>query len=271
LGSGTGAGFDGERALELVATQQRFGPRVPGTEAHRRAGDWILAELERLGWKTEEQVFTYRGVEVRNLIGKREGAGGPGWVLLGAHYDTRPRADRDPDDPEGFVPGANDGASGVAVLLELARVLPFQEERGGRVWMVFFDAEDSGGIGGWDWIVGSSHFAEALVAEPEAVVVVDMVGDKDLELYWESNSDPDLRADIWAVAQVNGASAFIPKLKYSILDDHVPFRARGIAAVDIIDFDYPYWHTREDTLDKISAESLEQVGTTLQRWILDRD
>jgi Zn-dependent M28 family amino/carboxypeptidase len=179
-------------------------------------------------------------------------------------------ADEDPDPAKQFdpVPGANDGASGVAVLLELARVLP---DNSVPVWLVFFDAEDNGRIEGWDWILGSQAFVEELDFHPEAVVIVDMIGDAVQDIYIERNSNPALVNEIWGIAAELGyQKSFIATAKHSMLDDHTPFIRAGIPAIDIIDFDYPYWHTTEDTVDKVSAESLEAVGKTLQEWISRR-
>lgn len=256
--------FNGERAFRLAAAQMALGPRVPGSEAHTQAGDLIGSELAAAGWTVRFQPFEHNGVRLRNIQGSA-GEGKP-HLLLGAHYDTRPAADQDPFDPSVPVPGANDGASGVAVLLELADALA-AESLTCRVDLVFFDAEDGGDLPGWDWILGSTRYAETLQERPDAVVIVDMVGDRDLQLYLERSSDQALAAEIWATAAEVGATAFIPEPRYSILDDHTPFLRLGLPAVDIIDFDYPYWHTAEDTLDKISAESLEQVGRTLQAWL----
>ncbi len=261
--------FDGERARAAVADQVALGPRVPGTDAHERAGDYILANLQAAGLETETQVFTDQGISLRNLVGRAGAAHGP-LVILGAHYDTRPVADRDPTDPSVPTPGANDGASGVAVLLELARVLPV-DSFGFRLWLVFFDAEDGGGLPGGEWIVGSRAFAASLGERPGAVIVVDMVGDADLQLPHEARSDEALSTAIWETAARLGSPAFVAQPGSSILDDHVPFLELGIPAVDIIDIDYPYWHTREDTLDKVSAESLAQVGWTLQTWLTELD
>ena len=257
--------FDGERAYELAVTQLEFGARIPGTEAHRQEEAWILARLAEANWRTETQSFPYGTVEGHNLIGCGGAEEGDA-ILLGAHYDTRPRADRDRVHPTSPVPGANDGASGVAVLLELARVLdPSSLDR--PLWLVFFDAEDGGDLDQTEWIVGSTWFAETMEVRPAAVVIVDMVGDADLQLYYERNSDPALAASIWETAAGLGHPAFIARDGRSILDDHRPFLRLGIPAVDIIDFDYPYWHTTQDTLDRISPQSLEQVGRTLEAWL----
>jgi len=257
--------FDGQRAYELVAQQLEFGPRIPGSDGSRRAGEWIQQELKEAGWEIKIQSFNYHGIELRNFIGMAGPADDPP-VVLGAHYDTRPKADQDPSDPAAPVPGANDGGSGVAVLLELAAAMP-PDTLPRAVWMVFFDAEDSGGIEGWDWILGSSHLVETLEAEIESAVVVDMVGDADLRLPLELNSTGTLQQEIWLTAQTLGYSAFVAEPGPSILDDHTPFLRAGIPAVDIIDFEYPPWHTQADTLDKVSPASLEQVGRTLQTWL----
>jgi glutaminyl-peptide cyclotransferase len=256
--------FNGERAMADVENQMAFGPRPTGSEASVLTGDYILSELAEAGWETDTQPFEYQGVQARNLIGRSSPGESSRVYILGAHYDTRRRADRDSNSPDAPVPGANDGASGVAVLLELARVVDLSAVDG-SVWLVFFDAEDNGHLDGWDWIIGSRRFAESLDFQPEYVIVVDMIGDADQNIYLESNSDPALQDHIWKIAaQLGYADYFIPEVRHSMLDDHTPFLERGITAVDIIDFDYPYWHTVDDTADKVSAESLERVGRTLE-------
>lgn len=260
--------FDGERALSLVEQQMDFGYRIPASEAHQKTGDWILAELIKAGWETDEQYFRYGHLHGRNIIGKAGRTGGD-LILFGTHYDTRPYADRDPYHPDQPVPGANDGASGVAVLLELARVLQTKlMER--SIWMVFFDLEDSGRIDEMEYAAGSTYFVKTLAQKPDAVVIVDMVGDADLQLYFEVNSDMGLYAEIWQLAHEHDFEAFISQPKYAVLDDHIPFIQLGIPSVILIDFTYPYWHTTEDTIDKIAANSLEQVGRTLQLWLAAR-
>jgi glutaminyl-peptide cyclotransferase len=256
--------FSGSLAYLHVEEQCALGPRLVGSEASRQTASYIEAQLEGRAWSVEFQDFLYRDVPVRNIVGKR--GRGP-LVILGAHYDTRALADRDSANPLQPVLGANDGASGVAVLLELARVLDVQ--RAGReIWLVFFDAEDQGGIDGWPFSVGAAYMANNLAAQPEAVIVVDMVGDADQSIYWEGNSDPELLRLLWSVAHdLDYAGSFIPEQRYTIIDDHVPFRLKGFAAVDIIDFDYRYWHTTQDTPDKVSAASLERVGRVLEEWL----
>ena len=262
--------FSGAQALLWVTKQCDLGPRITGTEANLKAGDMILETLEDLGWSTREQLFPYQGVQVRNLLAwKGEGPA----VLLGAHYDSRRSADR--EDPSQPVPGANDGASGVAVLLELARVLDWARvDR--TVYLAFFDAEDNGELDGWEWIVGSTymaaHWGEEGEPDLDAMVLVDMIGDADQQIYYERNSDPALSAELWSIADGLGyGNRIIPRPKYAMIDDHIPFARLGVPAADMIDFDYAYFHTTQDTPDKVSAESLEAVGRTLEVWLEGRE
>jgi Zn-dependent M28 family amino/carboxypeptidase len=259
------ASFDGLQAYADVQTQVAFGPRMPGSDGHAQVQAWMRAELESAGWQVEVQESEALGHAIQNIVAKRGDASPQ--IILGAHYDTRMVADNDPDfaNHKQPVPGANDGASGVAVLLELARNLP---EDSVPTWLVFFDAEDNGRIKGWDWILGSREFMKHNVIQPRAVVIVDMIGDADLNIYKEHNSNPELTDEIWGVANSLGyGQQFIADYKFSMIDDHTPFIEAGIPAVDIIDFDYPYWHTLADTPDKVSAASLEAVGRTLWTWV----
>jgi Zn-dependent M28 family amino/carboxypeptidase len=259
-------GFDGGRAYSHVMTQLSFGPRIPGTEGNRKAGDYIAEQLKLAGWSVEFQEFKYMNMSIRNLIARANLGRGP-IIVLGAHYDTRRWADQDTTFPRDPVPGANDGASGVAVLLELARVLDLGRIRH-EIWLAFFDAEDNGGIDGWDWIVGSTHMAGSLSTLPRAMILVDMVGDADQQIYLEANSDEALSQKIWATAaQLGYGNYFRPEVRWHLVDDHIPFARLGVPAVDIIDFDYEYWHTTADTADKISPESLERVGRTLLTYL----
>lgn len=262
--------FDGEKALEKVAYQVALGPRFHGSEGHRIIQQWIAEELLEYGWNVEIQEEDYEGKTVRNIIAYRQNlyTTEQEWVILGAHYDTRMVSDQDPEPTRQLEPGlgANDGGSGVAVLLEIARILPVLPDT--DVWLVFFDAEDNGRLPGWEWIVGSTIFVESLENRPDKVVIVDMVGDADQNIYIEKSSDPELVAEIWQTAADLGIDTFIAEPKHHILDDHTPFLMNEIPAIDIIDFSYPYWHTTQDTLDKISAQSLKNVGDVLVDWLL---
>ena len=265
----TPAEFDGNNAFGYAQSQIEFGPRTPGSEGHQQTIDLITKEMLSNGWKIEIQSEEQNGILIQNIIAKNDVAIDQPWIIIGAHYDTRFFADNDPDIEKQMqpVPGANDGASGVAVLLELARVLP--DDLNKNIWLVFFDTEDQGNIEGWDWILGSRSFVKTLEKKPDAVVILDMIGDKDLNVYFERNSNVDLQKEVWDIAASLGYSEqFIPDYKYSMLDDHTPFLENEIVAIDIIDFDYPFWHTTQDTIDKISPESLEIIGKTIYHWLL---
>ena len=263
--------FDGERAFKDLEYQVSLGPRVIGSDAHQKVREWIIESNKELGWQVDDQNLTFNDQEVHNIISKREGNDDAPWIIIGAHYDSRSNADKDPNIENHNQPvlGANDGASGVAVLMELARVIPKNIK--GRIWLVYFDAEDNGNLPGGEWIVGSRAFVNTLEGEPDAVVVVDMIGDADLNIFMERYSDQELTEDIWEIAAKLGyENQFIPQLKYQIIDDHLPFVRAGIPAIDIIDFDYPYWHTVDDTLDKVSPESLQIVGDVVLTWLVSR-
>ena len=257
--------YDGKRAYQDVVSQVAFGPRVPDSMAHAETIAYIQAELRKAGWQVEIQDTTWHGFAIQNIIASRTNQ--TPQIILGAHYDSRLLADQDPG-PGRYspVPGANDGASGVAVLLELARTLP---KNSIPTWLVFFDAEDDGGIDGREWIMGSQAFVAALTFHPRAAIIVDMVGDTNLNIYIEKNSNSALVAEIWGqAAKLGFKNQFIPIAKYGMEDDHTPFLSAGIPAVDIIDFDYPYWHTAADTPDKVSSKSLQIVGETIAAWII---
>ena len=261
--------FDGERALEDVKTQVAFGPRIPGSTAHAKILGWMRSELEAAGWQVQIQQSESMGHPIQNLLAYRTLE--PPQILLGEHYDSRLWANHDPDSTKQHdpVPGADDGASGVAVLLGLAHTLP---KNSVPVWLVFFDAEDNGEIPGWDWLLGSKAFVANMDIKPREMILVDMVGGINLSLPIEGNSTPELSNSIWQTAADLGyGNVFIPQTKYYIEDDHIPFLQAGIPSVDIIDIDYPYWHTTSDTPDHISAQSLQIVGNVLWTWITRQD
>ena len=278
--------FDGKYAYdEYLNAQMQFGIRPAGSVALRATGDYILNELQKSGWQTETQEFNYRETPIRNIIAKTNVGQGP-IIILGAHYDTRPRANMDKQNPDAPVPGANDGASGAAVLLELARALDTTKLKN-EVWLAFFDAEDNGGLSAcdlrvtemqaptalcdtnkWQWSIGAEHVAKNLKTNPAAVIILDMIGDANQDIYYERNSDADLQQELWNIAaQLGYRQWFIPEYRWSMTDDHTPFLQRGIRAVDMIDFDYPPWHTTQDTADKVSADSLERVGRVIETWL----
>ncbi len=263
--------FDGARALEDAIYQVNLGPRIPGSEAHQKTINWLNSRLTQNGWTTSLQRGMVKDHEINNLIA--EFGDGKPWIILGAHFDTRPISNREVDLEKIStpVPGANDGASGVSVLLEISRILPdFLRKNGieGKVSLVFFDMEESGGIAGKEYSQGSSYYVEQLVELPDSVVIVDMIGDRDLNIYKERSSNQALGDEIWNMAEQSGYKEyFLPMAKYRLLDDHTPFINAGIPTVLVIDFDYVYWHTNEDTPDKISQRSLRIVGETLMTWL----
>ena len=260
--------FDGERAWLDVAAQLEFGPRHVGTEGHEKIRQWIKDSLAEANWQVELVEGTYKGTQIQNIVATR-GDFDPElpWVTFGAHYDTRKYADQDPDPAlrQEPVMGANDGASGVAVLLEMARTIP--QDLDVNISLVFFDAEDNGGIDDWEWIVGSQLYVEALTQYPDKFILVDMVGDVDQNILFEQSSDLLLAGEVWDVARQLGIDTFIFEQRGPIIDDHTPFLRQGVSAIDIIDFEYPFWHTTHDTLDKVSAESLQNVGLVLIEWL----
>jgi glutaminyl-peptide cyclotransferase len=261
--------FDGDRAYQDVMTQVAFGPRIPGSQAHAKTLDWLRSNLESLGWQVQIQQSELLDHPIQNLIAFRTQQ--QPQYILGAHYDTRIFADHDPDPSKQRLPtpGANNGASGVAVLLELARSLPTDAP---SVWLVFFDAEDNGKIPGWDWILGSKAFVTDMAAKPRAMVLVDMVGGTNSTFYMDGNSDIQLRDSIWDTAAGLGyKDVFVPHVKYNILDDHIPFLQAGIPSVDIIDIDDKYWLTTSDTPEHVSPKTLRIVGSVLWTWLTQQN
>lgn len=252
-----------------LAFQVNCGSRTPGSACHQRIQEWIILSLKEQKWQVETQSFSYGQIQGTNIIGKY--GNGADFIIFGAHYDSRFTSDQEKQVNlrEQPVPGANDGASGVALLLLLSREIPRQISPAEQtIWLVFFDLEDNGDYPGWDWILGSTAFAGSLTKTPSAVIVVDMIGDRDLNIYMEQYSTPELSREIWQTAhQLGYEEFFISQLKYRMIDDHLPFVQRGFPTSLLIDFDYPYWHTTQDTLDKVSAHSVLIVYDTLINWI----
>lgn len=246
--------FDAGRAFADLRAQVRLGPRPAGSAASRRLADRLQRRLPRARFEPVPG-------GLRNVVGSLPGRGAP--ILVGAHYDTK--------DIPGFV-GANDGAGGVAVVLELARALRSGQRACQRpIRFVMFDGEESP-RGSTDFLAdglrGSTHHARTRGRGLRAVVVVDFVADRDLSLPREASSDPALWARLRAAARAVGADHVFPDaVGREILDDHTPFLARGIPSIDLIDFDYPHFHRRSDTLDKVSPRSLDLVGETLVEFL----
>lgn len=265
--------FDADRAFQLLVMQTNLGPRVPGSSAWQEFQSLARGFFDSLGVTYETQPFTYpdylRGdtVDLVNWI-VHVNPGKSDRVLLGAHYDSRPRADYDPDTTlrDQPIPGANDGASGTAVLMHLCELMAASPPDAG-VDLVFFDGEDYGPPGRNDqYLLGSTHYASNYNGDYDFGIVIDMIGDSDLDIYREVFSDryvKDIDDLVWSTAARLGIPAFIDSLKYEVIDDHLPLISGGIPTIDVIDFDYPYWHTHADTPDKCSPASLAAVGRVL--------
>ena len=271
-GGGGGSEFDGARALGYVERQLAFGPRVPNTPAHRQAGDWLLDELRSRADTVLVAAWTHvtsggYSLAMRNFFARFRPEATER-VLYVAHWDSRPTAEssanlaaqRQP------VPGANDGGSGVAVLLGVADALATVPPRVG-VDLLFVDGEDWGDFSdSTQALIGSRYFAAHLppAYQPLYGVVFDMVGDRDLQIHWEGYSQsfaPEVVQRVWATAERLGHDRyFLPGVKHTLTDDHIPLQQAGLRVIDVIDFDYPHWHTTEDTFDKVSAASLKVVG-----------
>jgi hypothetical protein len=271
---------DGARALARVTHQVAAGPRIPGTPGHTAIAEWIVSECTRLGGKVERQCATDstlgRPLEFCNLIARFGPADGRRIAML-AHWDSRDHSDQDPDprhrsDP---VPGANDGGSGVAVLLEVAEMMRRTPPPCG-VDLVFVDAEDQGrNEAPNEFCIGARYYAAHLGsgdARPVAAFVFDMVGDRDLGIWPEQQSmdrASNLVGIVLAAAHATGARDFHDTPRYTLTDDHLPLLDAGLPAVDIIDFDYPAWHTHLDLPDQVSARSLAEVSR-VAGWIVYR-
>ena len=272
--------FDGDRAFAYLKQQCAFGPRHPGSEGHRQCLSFMVEELRGNADAVVKQPFLFtnpRSGETFSLNNVIASFGSRGErILLCAHWDTRPWADSDPDPANREKPilGANDGASGVAVLLEMAHILKAHPPPMG-VDIVLFDGEDSGLQGRDDtWCQGSRHFARNKRTGyfPEYAILLDFVGDRDLHFPVEANSlryAPDVVDRVWSKAESLGLTVFDRSVGHEMIDDHLELLKVGIPAVDIIDFDYPYYHTLEDTEDKCSPESLGIVGTLLVHLIYE--
>lgn len=280
--------FDPQRAFAHLEAQVAFGPRNPGSEGHAACLTYLRNELEAVTDSLELQPFTHKSsamfpgksFSMTNVIGIIEAASGSAarQVVLLAHWDTRPVADRDPNPANRRkpIPGANDGASGVAVLLELARVLKASRPAT-TVIILFVDGEDFGSEGDLsEWFLGSKYFSRHMGAHrPGRGILLDMIGDRNLVVEADSFSiraDAALMEQLWSIAGALGYRSHFPETPWpsaSVYDDHLPLIEAGVPTVDLIDFDYPAWHTMADTVDQCSANSLKVVGDTVLQAIRD--
>lgn len=278
--------FCGDSAYAYVEKQVDFGPRVPNTEAHRATGDWLAGELKRHGAEVMEQPLKLKAFDgtvlnARNIMGRYNTASADRLLLL-AHWDCRPWADEDPDPLKRSLPvdGANDGASGVGVLLEIARQLGEKAPDRG-VDILFVDAEDWGSSGDEDsWALGAQAFVENPPVAgyiPREAILLDMVGGEGatfLREYFSEKAAPELNARLWGIGSDLGYGNFFHNRPGSaVTDDHVRFIEAGIPAVDIIEYNEagggfnPRWHTTRDNMEGISRETLQAVGDVVMTYI----
>jgi glutaminyl-peptide cyclotransferase len=273
--------FPGAGAYALLKKQCAFGPRVPGTAGHAKCLDFIVSELRAAAPSVVLQTFQAavpvagRNAAMTNVVASFN-PGMKNRLMFCAHWDSRARADFDPVPANRTrpVPGANDGASGAAVLLQTAAVLKAVPPRAG-VDLVFFDAEDGGLEGDLStWCLGARHFASVWpkASFPRWAVLLDMIGDRELRVPVELNSRryaPDVVDLVYGTASRLGLAAFPPADGYEVVDDHLELIRAGIPAIDLIDLDYPHWHTTADTPDKCGPESLQAVGTLVLHLIYE--
>jgi Zn-dependent M28 family amino/carboxypeptidase len=279
--------FDAQRAYDLVQKQVDFGPRVPNTKAHDNTRDFLKAEMQQyadtvIAQSFEKELYGTK-LKLTNIIGSFSPEK-TNRVILCAHWDSRPRAEEDPNpaNRNKGIPAANDGGSGVAVLLELARI--FKTERPDMgIDIILFDGEDYGLPNhSDDYSLGAQHYvANMVMPRPRYVILLDIVGDKEAVFKIEQESyqaAPMLAEQIWRVGMQHGKGHFVGEvINGGIMDDHIPFIRAGIPAVDIIDIEMvgnnstnprrQYWHTHNDTMDNIGAETLEAVGNTLLNFL----
>lgn len=265
--------FNGDQALAYVRTFMEFGPRVPGTDAHKRAGDWITTEMRLRADTVYEQTWTHTAksgqvLPLRNIIA-RFNPMAEERLLYVTHWDSRPVADKSATDSLRKLPtpGANDGGSGVGLFLALGDLLKATPPTLG-VDLVFVDGEDYGTFApDVDVLLGAAYFAANLPSasyQPLFGIVWDMVGEKDLRIPQEGHSvsrAPEVVERVWrTAAEIGYGNVFVPRTTYEITDDHVPLLDKGLRVIDVIDLDYEYHHTVGDTIDKLSARSLKAVG-----------
>ena len=276
--------FNSDRAFGFLEQQCDFGPRNPGSTGYYQCRDFLIEELQASADTVIQQHFQLTDpisgeeYQLTNVIG-RFNPTATKRLLLGAHWDTRPWADHDPDVTRRMEPilGANDGASGVAVLLELVRLMKLKPPPIG-VEIVFFDGEDLGQSGDpRSYARGSLAFASELpIPKPDEAIIIDMIGDADLSIPVERYSmqqNPTLVRELWKLARELDLPAFENRVGVAVFDDHIPlWEEAGIPAVDLIDFYYPnryvnFWHTHQDLPQNCSPASLGQVGTLLTYYI----
>ena len=274
VSTASAAEFNADSALSYIRQQLAFGPRVPGTPGWQNTGDWIVAHLKRTADVVTEQKWTHtlaakQQIPMRNIFARFK-PGATERILYVAHWDTRPRADSDPDPVNHTkpIPGANDGASGVALLMAVADALKKLPPSMG-VDLLFVDGEDYGTFSpDTDVLIGSTYFAEHLPSpnyRPLFGVLWDMIGDADLNIEQEMYSAqqaPEVVQRVWAKAKELGYEQyFLPNMRsYTITDDHYPLIKAGLRVINVIDYPWDWHHTMGDDITRVSAKSLKVVG-----------
>ena len=265
--------FSGEKALAHVQRLVDLGPHPGGSQAIEKARDYIEEQLRHSGWQVTRQGFTDdtpRGkIHFVNLIARFPGdadAASPSFLLC-SHYDTKLF------DTIRFV-GANDGGSSTGLLLELARVIGQHPSVARNVELVFFDGEEAyENFSDTDGLYGSRYFAKQLQSQGakqfRGGILFDMVGDRSLDVTLPADSPAAMARDVFAAAEALKLRKYFSYLDRDLIDDHAPLNAIGIPTIDIIDFDYPWWHTAVDTMDKISAQSLQIVGSVALYYLAE--
>src|SRR3954469_5914231 len=275
-------GFSGQAAYNYAKAQVDFGPRVPGSPAARKAGDWIINQMRARADTVIVQSFTYttasgRKLPLRNILARFRPEL-PDRVLYLTHWDSRPVSESATTEAERKlpVPGANDGASGVGMFVALGDLLKKSKPPVG-VDLLFVDGEDYGQFGPpeIDVLIGSKHFATHLPSpgyKPLFGVLWDMIGDKDLRIPYEMFSfeqAPEVVSRVWqTAADLGHGNVFVQESGGQVTDDHVPLLNAGLHVIDVIDLDYGPHHTPQDTMDKISAQSLGIVGDVAAALIM---
>ncbi len=294
--------YSGENALDAVSKQMEFGPRILGTPQNALVQDWLIAELQSAGWYPVRQEF-YVPVPVDDMppttvfttTATSDSSGDltmvtgnniiaisttitdtnqpVGWLVT--RYDTRLWADRDPDpaNQQLPVPGANGGASGPALLVQLAHTIN-RSATGHRICLVLLDGEANQGLPGWGEMTGIDYYLQGLTdhlspcRDPRFAVVLDLVGGENQLIYMEQNSNASLNSAIWRfAAELGYDDVFIDEQKWEIPGAHEALIANGIPTAVLIDYEYPHRATTEDTIDKLSADSFTSIGETLTTWL----
>jgi glutaminyl-peptide cyclotransferase len=262
--------FSGEKALAHVQRLVDLGPRPPGSEAIERSRDYIENQLRLSGWQVTRQAFTdetpHGKVRFVNLIARfpAQRSSTPSFLLC-SHYDTKTF------DTFRFV-GANDGGSSTGLLLELSRVLGQHSDLAAKIELVFFDGEEAyEQFSEKDGLYGSRHFARQLgssgARQFRGGILFDMVGDRSLTITFPPDSPAEMAGDLFASAEALKLRSYFTYLRRELIDDHTPLNAIGIPTIDVIDYDFAWWHTADDTIDKISAESLQIVGSVAAYYL----